>query len=110
GGDKTAIAEQQYLEALIAAYHEGKPARMVPIPEEVDPARTVQPLTAKPVLFVANVEEGEDEVPPEIAEHAAAMGAQAVAVCARLEAELSELDDEEAASMRAELGLVESGL
>ena len=65
----------------------------------------LSPLTAKPVLFVANVEEGADEVPPEIAAHAASQGASAVAVCARLEAELGELDADEAAAMRADLGL-----
>ena len=61
-------------------------------------------LTAKPVLFVANVDEGETEVPEAIAAHAAAQGAGAVAVSARIEAELAELDDEEAAALRADLG------
>jgi ribosome-binding ATPase YchF (GTP1/OBG family) len=62
------------------------------------------------VLFVANVDEGSSEVPPEIAEYAASHGAEAVAVSSRIEAELSELEDEEAASMRADLGVGESGL
>ena len=62
------------------------------------------------MLFVANVDEGDDAVPAEVVEHAAAHGAQAVAVSSRIEAELSELDDEEAAAMRAELGIAESGL
>ena len=44
------------------------------------------------MLFVANVDEGADEVPPAILEHADAQGAEAVAVSARLEAELAELD------------------
>jgi ribosome-binding ATPase YchF (GTP1/OBG family) len=70
----------------------------------------LQPLSAKPVLFVANVEEGSAEVPDVIAQHAAAVGAKAVAISARLEAELGELDDEEAGAMRADLGLSESGL
>ena len=74
------------------------------------PLRDLGPLTAKPVLFVANVDEGYDEVPPEIAAHAAAQGAGAVAVSSRIEAELSELDDEDAAAMRADLGVCESGL
>jgi hypothetical protein len=68
------------------------------------------PLTAKPVLFVANVEEGSDAVPEAIAEHAAAQGARAVAVSARLESELGELSDEDAAAMREDLELAESGL
>jgi ribosome-binding ATPase YchF (GTP1/OBG family) len=83
----------------------------VPPPDESPHAlRDLGPLTAKPVLFVANVDEGDDEIPPAIVEHAGAQGAAAVAVSSRLEAELSELDDEEAAGMRAELGLAESGL
>ena len=56
------------------------------------------------MLFVANVDEGSDEVPAAIAEHAAAAGARAVAVSARIESELAELDAEEAAAMRDELG------
>src|SRR5581483_5335906 len=60
--------------------------------------------------FVVNVDEGSDEVPAAIAEHAAAVGAVAVAVSARLEAELSELGDEDAAAMRSDLGLAESSL
>ena len=72
--------------------------------------KSLSPLTAKPVLFVANVDEGSDAVPAAIAAHAAAQGAGVVAVSARLESELSELDDEDAAAMRADLGLAESSL
>jgi GTP-binding protein YchF len=110
GGDKPAIAEQAWLEALIAALQAGRPARTVPVPKEVDQAQTVHPLTAKPVLYVANVDEGDEAVPAAVAAHAAAEGAQAVAVSSRLEAELSELEGEEAAAMRADLGAPESGL
>ena len=67
--------------------------------------RNLFPLTGKPVLFVANVDEGDDAVPGVVADHAAAEGAAAVAVSARIEAELAELDDEEAAAMREELGV-----
>jgi ribosome-binding ATPase YchF (GTP1/OBG family) len=67
-------------------------------------------LTAKPVLFVVNVEEGSDEVPESIRQHAAAQGAGVVAVSARLESELSELSDDEAVAMRSDLGLAESSL
>ncbi len=110
GGDKAAIAEQAWLEQLIAGYHEGKPARQSPMPDDVDRGQTVQPLTAKPVLFVANVDEGDSVVPAAVAEHAEATGAKAVAISSRIEAELSELDDDEAAVMREELGVEESGL
>jgi ribosome-binding ATPase YchF (GTP1/OBG family) len=86
--------------------------RTVPPPADApDVVRLLQPLTAKPVLFVANIGEGDALEPPAaIAEAAAARGAGAVAVSARLEAELAELDDAEAAAMREELGTGESGL
>ena len=110
-GDRRAIAEAAWLDELVDALQAGRPARTVPPPNDApDAMRLLQPLTAKPVLFVANVEEGSDEVPPAILEHARAEGAAAVAVSARLQAELAELDDEDGASMRDELGLAESGL
>ena len=111
GGERAAVAEEAWLRELIDALHAGKPARTVPPPADAPHAlRDLGPLTAKPVLFVANVDEGDDEVPPEIAEHAAAQGAGAVAVSSRIESELRELDDEEAAEMRADLGIGESSL
>lgn len=110
GGDKAAVAEKAWLEELIAGYQAGKPARFTPMPDEVDKGQTVQPLTAKPVLFVANVDEGSAEVPAAVAEHAKANAAEAVAISSRIEAELSELDEEEAAMMRDDLGIEESGL
>ena len=111
GGDRAAIAEEAWLAEVVAELQAGRPARSVPVPEAAPQAlRELQPLTAKPVLFVANVDEGDDAVPPAIAEHAAAQGAVAVAVSSRLEAELSVLDDEDAAAIRAELGVTESGL
>ncbi|MHB1567700.1 MAG: redox-regulated ATPase YchF [Solirubrobacteraceae bacterium] len=111
GGDRHAVAEAAWLEQVIEALQSGRPARSVPAPTEAQDAMALlSPLTAKPVLFVANVDEGSGEVPAAIAEHAAAEGARAVAVSARLEAELAELGDEDAAAMRADLGLDESGL
>jgi ribosome-binding ATPase len=110
-GDRRTIAEAAWLRELIDALQSGRPARAVPAPADVpDAMATLQPLTAKPVLFVANVEEGSDEVPEAIFEHAQAHGAAAVAVSARLQAELGALEAEEAAAMRADLGLAESGL
>lgn len=111
GGDKAAIAEEAWLRDLIAALQEGRPAREVPVPAAApDALALLQPITAKPVLVVANVDEGDDAAPAALAEHAAAADAGIVAVSARIEAELSDLDDEEAAAMRADLGLSESGL
>jgi ribosome-binding ATPase YchF (GTP1/OBG family) len=83
----------------------------VPLPEEApNAARDLGSLTAKPVLFVANVDEGSREVPQEIAAHASAQGARAVAVSSRIESELAELEDDDAAAMREELDISESGL
>src|SRR5829696_7808892 len=111
GGDKAAIAEEAWLSDVITALQRGEPARTVPVPDAAPAAlRNLSPLTGKPVLYVANVDEGDDAVPSVVADHAAAVGAAAVAVSARIEAELSELDDEEAAAMRAELGIGETGL
>jgi hypothetical protein len=111
GGDKAAVAEEAWLRAVIEALQAGRPARSVPVPDAAPQAlRDLSPLTAKPVLYVANVDEGEDEVPEAIAAHAAAEGAGAVAVSSRLEAELSELEDDEAASMREDLGISEPSL
>src|SRR5439155_15170045 len=111
GGDKAAIAEEAWLREVIEALQSGRPVRSVPVPEAAPNAvRDLSPLTAKPVLFVANVDEGDDEVPAEIAAHAATHDARAVAISSRLESELTELDDDEAAAMRSDLGVSESGL
>jgi hypothetical protein len=110
--DKQAIAEQAWLEQVIEALQAGRPVRSVPPPDGAPAALpSLAPLTAKPVLYLANVgEDGAAELPPAIAEKAAAAGAAAVAVSARLESELAELDAEEAAAMRADLEVPESGL
>jgi len=110
--DKAKVAEAGWLRELVAALGEGRPARSVPVPEAApDAMRNIQPLTAKPVLYLANVGEGDSlEPPPELAAHAARAGARVTAVSARLEAELSELEPEEADAMREDMGAGESGL
>jgi GTP-binding protein YchF len=111
GGDRAAIVELEWLERLIEALAAGRPARSVPAPEEAaDALRSLGPITAKPVLFVANVDEGSDVVPEAIAAYAATQGAGAVAISARLESELAELDAAESSAMRDELGVGEAGL
>ena len=110
-GDRVAIAEQAYLEKVISELQAGRPARGVPVPDDApSAARDLGSLTAKPVLFVANVDEGSDEVPPEITAHAESQGARAVAVSSRIEAELAEHEVQDAEAMRAELRVSESGL
>jgi ribosome-binding ATPase len=111
-GDPEAVAERDWLTAVVDALAAGTPVRDVPVPQAAaDAPRRLHALTSKPVLYVVNVEEGSDEVPAAVAAHARAAGASAVAISARIEAELGELGDESSeAQMRADLGIGESGL
>jgi GTP-binding protein YchF len=110
-GDPEAIADRDWLTAVEAALGAGEPVRSIPPPAAAPgAARSLGALTSAPVLYVANVEEGAVEVPAEVAAHAERAGAVAIAVSARIEEELAELDPPEAAEMRAELGIEASGL
>ena len=111
-GDAEAIAERDWLERVVEALRRGEAVRTVPVPAAAGAAEVrLHALTSKPVLFVANVDEGDERVPEAIAAHAGGRDAAAVAVSARIEADLAELEPDEAAGMRAELGLdPESGL
>jgi ribosome-binding ATPase len=111
-GDKELVAEEAWLRRVVEALREGRSVRTVPAPDAAPGAEVrLSALTSKPVLYVANVAEGEPLEPPaELAAHALERGARATAVSARLEAELAELDEDEAAAMREELGVRESGL
>lgn len=109
--DKEAVGERDWLEATVAALERGEPVRSVPVPDAAPgAARNLHALTSKKVLYVANVDEGEGEPPAEIVEHARAGGDEAIALSAKIEAELAELDESDAAAMREDLGLAESGL
>jgi ribosome-binding ATPase YchF (GTP1/OBG family) len=110
--DKVAVAEERWLHSVVDALQEGRAVRTVPEPPDAPGAAVrLAALTSKPVLYVANVAEGEPlEPPPELVAHAEGRDSRATAVSARLDAELSELDDDEAVAMRDELGVVESGL
>jgi ribosome-binding ATPase len=110
-GDAEAIAEHGWLQAVFEALAAGRPARSVPVPDAApNAARNLQGLTTKPILYVANVDEGDAEVPQAVASHAAAVGAGSVAVSARIEGELAELDPAEAEEMRESYGVEGSGL
>src|ERR1700723_761436 len=64
GGDRVAVAEETWLGEVIAALQAGRPVRGVPLPADApNAARDLGSLTAKPVLFVANVDEGAEEIP-----------------------------------------------
>jgi GTP-binding protein YchF len=111
--ERALVAEEAWIREVVEALREGRPVRSAgPPPEDAPQAlRDLQPLTAKPVLYVANAaDDAGPEVPTALAERASASGAGAAAVSARLEAELAELDEDEAAAMRADLGVPEPGL
>jgi GTP-binding protein YchF len=110
-GDAEAIAEHGWLQAVHEALAAGRPARSVPVPDAApNAAVNLGALTTKPILYVANVDEGDGEPPQAVASHAAAVGAGVVAVSARIEGELAELDPEEAEEMRESYGVEGSGL
>jgi len=80
--------------------------RSVTVPDAApDAARELQALTSKPVLYVANTDEGEAAAPEALEQLAGDRGAAAVAVSARIESELAELGGDDAAEMRGELGV-----
>jgi hypothetical protein len=116
-GDKKIAQEVAVLEKVREALYADKPARSVELTDEERPfLRDLHLLTMKPVLYVANV--GEDEAADasanpyvrEVRDYAAAEGAEVIAICAKVEAEIAELDDEEKELFLQELGLRESGL
>jgi GTP-binding protein YchF len=111
-GDRGALAEERWLGMLVDALGAGRPASSVPVPADAPAALAeLQPLTAKPVLYVANVpDEGPTSAAPALAEHARRSGAQVTALAARIEAELADLETGEAEAMRAELGVPAEGI
>ncbi|MCE2738480.1 MAG: redox-regulated ATPase YchF [Rhodobacter sp.] len=115
GGDREALDQDRLLRAAMAALEAGRPARSVQVAEDDRRAwRLLQLLTAKPVLFVCNVEEASaasgNAQSARVAEMAARQGAASVVISARIEEEISQLDAGEAAMFLAEMGLHEAGL
>ena len=116
-GSKEAKMEIEILRKLKAALDEAKPARSVDLTEdELAMIRDVNLLTLKPTLYVANV--SEDEVADyggnahvkAVQELAKSEGNEVVVICAKVESEIAELDDEEAKEFLTDLGLDASGL
>ena len=113
-GDKEAKALESILDELIAALDEGKPLRALELDE--DQLKILKPyglLTLKPVLYIANVEEDGFENNPlldRVQDYAEEEGSQVVAVCAKIESEIVDLDEEEQAEFLEELGMEEPGL
>ncbi len=115
GGDKEAVDQERLLKAALAMLEDGKPARMVEVAADDQKAwKMLQLLTAKPILYVCNVDEGSaasgNAFSAKVAEMAAAQGAGTVVISAQIEEEIAQLDAEEAEMFLSEMGLEEAGL
>ena len=118
--DKTLAKEEALLKSLKAHLEEGKMAKTYPLSDDEDEQAwfaSYNLLTAKPVIYAANVSEddladdGADN--PHVArvrEQAAAENSEVFVICAQIEQEIAELDDDEKAMFLEDLGLKESGL
>ncbi|MBN9695672.1 MAG: redox-regulated ATPase YchF [Zoogloea sp.] len=113
-GDKDAQKLVALLEKLMPHLNEGQPVRTLNLSD--DDKLLLKPLclmTLKPAMYVGNVMEDGFENNPyldRLREHAAKEGAPVVALCAKIEAELADLDDEDKLAFLADLGLEEPGL
>jgi GTP-binding protein YchF len=102
------------LEKIQPALNEARPVRSVHLyPEEREVIRPLFLLTAKPTMYVANVEEHgfvDNPLLDKVREHAAREGAPVVAVCAKVEAEIGDMSDEDKEVFLADMGMHEPGL
>ncbi len=115
GGDKEAVQQERLMHAARVALEAGRPARTVAVDDEDRRTwRLLQLLTAKPILYVCNVEEENagtgNALSERVAQMAAAQGAAHVVISAKIEEEIAQLGAEDAAMFLAELGLEEAGL
>jgi ribosome-binding ATPase len=114
GGDKDAIRRRGLFERVKMQLDAAKPVRAMQLTEEERrDLRELQLLTAKPVMYVANVSENgfvENPLLTALERRAEAEGAAVVPVCAAIEAEIAQLPETERAEFLAELGLKEPGL
>ena len=116
--DKSLFAEVEMLERIYAALCDGKCARTVGLTEEEEALiAEARLLTLKPIIYVANVSDTEvagsyteNEYYQKLKAHAASEGAELIAVCAGIEAELAELEGEDKQMFLDDLGITESGL
>ncbi|MFM9925257.1 redox-regulated ATPase YchF [Variovorax sp. H27-G14] len=113
-GDKEAQKLVGLLERCQAALNENTPVRALSFTKEEQPlVKTFTLITAKPAMFVGNVAEDGFENNPyldRLREYATKQGAPVVAICAKIEADLSEMDDEDKKMFLAEIGQEEPGL
>ena len=114
-GDKDAARRHALYSRVQTVLDAGTPARVVPIAdEERRDMRELQLLTAKPIMYVANVDEAaltqDNAYLTSLRERARAEGATVVPVCAAIEAEIAQLEEAERAEFLKDLGLGEPGL
>lgn len=115
-GDKKYLAEEDAFKKVRKVLEEGKSARQADLTdEEKDMIKDSFLLTAKPILYVANISEkdiGKDdnEYVKKVKEYAKNDNANVISLCAKIEEELSELDGEDKTEMLEALGITESGL
>jgi hypothetical protein len=113
-GQKDVLFIRDTLRKIKAPLDDGLPVRSLQLEDsELKIMRDLHLLTAKPVMYVANVaEDGFDNNPhlDAVLEHAAKEGATVVAICAAIEAEIAILDDADKAEFLADLGFEEPGL
>lgn len=112
--EKTAIVYRNLLQRVVDTLSDGQPVRSMELsPEDRFALRELHLITAKPVMYIANVAEGEWTDNPHVAKVEALAkdhGAQVVTVCAGIEAELAALEPEDQQEFLSELGLEEPGL
>ncbi len=113
-GDKIAVAQKNLFEAVKVHLDTGRPVRAMGLDaEKQELLRELHLLTIKPTMYIANVNEGGFENNPHldaVQKLAAEEGAEVVAICAAIEAEIAELPDEEKGDFLQDLGLEEPGL
>lgn len=115
-GSKEAKAEDAALRKIKSALDEGKSARTVELAEDEEVLlSSMNLLTKKPVLYVANIAEeeaaaGDNEFVKKVREFAKGENAEVVAISAKVESEIAELPEDEASEFLKDLGLNESGL
>ena len=114
-GEKEAKALVTLMDKVLVLLRDGKPARLTQVTSEEEPAfRGLQLLTAKPVLYVCNVEESSaatgNAYSAKVFERAKSEGAGCVVISAKIEAEVASLDPAERSAYLEELGLAEPGL
>ena len=116
-GDKSLQKELDILNKVHAFLETGKSARAMELDDdEREFVKSLDLLSFKPVIYAANVSEDEaagaedNDMVKQVREFAATEGSDVIVICARLEEEISQLDDEEKAMFLEELGIKESGL